>query len=137
MSAFVCNERTISAIIKGFETYSTIFSGGLKCEGYTPSNSVLTSISSERQKMGQALLDYNIKAVDFRYDETSTSWDFRFENVEINEGIVTGCIDCYCYQACEIPDFEETDLYKSLQRLKDCILERLIKKQGQQIEWGI
>lgn len=137
MSAFVCNNRTISAIIKGFEVYSTRFSGGFKCEGYAPTVSVLVNRTGEREKQGQALLNYNIEAVNCRYSEDTKPWKFEFENVEINEGIVKGCIDCYCYQACENPDFYESDLYMSLQRLKDCILERLIEKAGQTVEWGI
>ena len=60
-----------------------------------------------------------------------------FEDVEINEGVAVGCINCYIYQACETPDFETSELYYSMKRLKDRILERLINKAGQEIPWGI
>ena len=63
--------------------------------------------------------------------------EYRFSDVEYNEGMLLGCINCYIYQACETEDFFETDLYRSLQTLKEAILERLIKEKGQDIPWGI
>lgn len=137
MSAYVVSDRTISAIIEGFERYSTKFSGQFECEGYTPENLIIVYGSTQRRKQGQALKNYNVEAVNIRYREDSKPTEFHFEDVEINEGVVVGCIDCYCYQACENPNFYESKLYRSLQGLKTCILERLIKEKGQEIEWGI
>lgn len=137
MSAYVVSDRTISAIVKGFEVYATRFEGHFRCEGYTPENSIIVCGSSQRKKQGQALKNYNVEAVNIRYGEGSEPTEFIFENIDINEGIVVGCIDCYCSQACENPDFYDSKLYASFQSLKKCILERLIKEKGQKIEWGI
>lgn len=137
MSAYVVSDKTLSAIVKGFERYSTRLAGNFECEGYTPEYSMIIFGSSTRKKQGQALKNYNVEAVNIRYRENSEPTEFHFEDVEINEGIVVGCIDCFCYQACENPEFYESKLYRSLQGLKNCILERLIKEKGQEIEWGI
>lgn len=115
MSAFVVNDKTISAIVKGFEYYG----GAFRCENYSPKNQVIFNQTAKRHEEGQALKDYDVLAVAIHYSEEFKQIPFRFEDVEINEGIVVGCIDCFCYQACENPEFYESKLYRSLQGLKN------------------
>lgn len=133
MSAFVVNDKTISAIVKGFEYYGGVF----RCENYSPKNQVIISQAAKRHEEGQALKDYNVLAVAIRYSEDFKQIPFRFENVEIDEGTVIGCIDCFIYQAEENPEFPTSELFYSLQSLKDKIIERLVKKVGQEIPYGL
>lgn len=77
-------------------------------------------LNAKGKTRSQALKNYNVEAVNIRYNEDSKPTEFHFEDVEINEGITVGCIDCYCYQAGENPAFYESKLYRSLQGLKNC-----------------
>lgn len=129
MSAYIVNDKTIHAIVKGFETYEVEY----RAERYNEYNESLQDIKND---IGQSLLDQNYKSVNYRYSKDEKSPIYKYEDVEINEGILLGCIDCYIYQACETDDFFETDLYHSLIRLKTAMLERLIKEKGQKTPWG-
>lgn len=133
MSAYIVSNKTISAIAKAFAAYGTVY----RASNYNPKPSIIKTLRSEITDIGQSLLDQNYASVNARYGEETPAPKFFFEDVEINEGVVVGCIKCYIYQACESPDFETSDLYYSLKRLKDRILERLINKAGQEIPWGI
>lgn len=133
MSAFVVNDKTISAIVKGFEIYGGVF----RCENYNPKNQIIINQTTKRTDEGQALKDYNVQAVAIRYSEEFEQIPFKYEDVEIDEGTVIGCIDCFIYQAEENPDFPTSRLFYSLQSLKDKIIERLVKKVGQEMPYGI
>lgn len=61
---------------------------------------------------------------------------FELAEVEYNEGVLLGCIDCYIYQACETDGFFDSALYGSLQRLKNAMLKKMIQAKGQEIPWG-
>lgn len=133
MSAYIVSNKTISAIAKAFVTYGTVY----RASNYFPKHSMIKTLRSEITDIGQSLLNQNYASVNARYCEKTQAPKFFFEDVEINEGVAVGCINCYIYQACETPCFETSDLYYSLKRLKDRILERLINKAGQEIPWGI
>ena len=133
MSAYIVSNKTISAIAKAFTIYGTVYHAA----NYFPKPSMIKTRGSEIIDIGQSLLDQNYASVNARYCEKTQAPKFFFEDVEINEGVAVGCINCYIYQACETPDFETSELYYSLKRLKDRILERFINKAGQEIPWGI
>lgn len=133
MSAYIVNNKTISAIAKAFVMYGATYSA----ENYNPNPTWIKSLHTTAAEIGQSLLEQNYASVNFRYREETPAPPFEYADVDINEGIVTGCIDCYIYQACETNDFETSELYYSLIRLKDRVLERLIKRAGQEMPWGI
>lgn len=132
MSAYIVNNETIHAIVKGFEIYNADFTA----EGYSRPLQIIIDLQALRDGIGQTLLNQNYKSVNYRYSEETETPKYIYKDVEINEGILVGCIDCYIYQACETDDFFESELYKSLLRLKDAMLERMIKEKGQEITWG-
>lgn len=127
MSAYIVNDETISVIAKGFVEYGV---------GYTAED-----YHSERKdkfhNIGQSLLNQNYKSVNYRYKESTKPRSFQYTNIDINEGMLFGCINCYEYQACETPNFYKSDIYGSLVCLKRAILEKLIKEKGQEIPWGL
>ena len=135
MSAYVVDNKTISALAKAFERWEVKY----KAENYinTNTSSVFIDVGKLIHDIGQSLLDQNYKSVNYRYNEDTPTPNFKFEDVEIDEGIVYGCIRCYNYQACETDDYYESEIYKSLERLKAKMLERLIRKCGMDTEgWG-
>lgn len=135
MSAYVVDNKTISAIAKAFDVYEADY----RAENYINTNKsiVFIDVGALRHDIGQSLLDQNYKSVNYRYNEEEPTPYFEFEDVDIDEGIVYGCIRCYNYQACETDDYFESEIYKSLERLKTKMLERLMHKCGMNTDgWG-
>ena len=134
MSAFIVSDDTITCIAKAFTTYGIEFRGG---RAKTTMEMILFMEESEIKRIGQALLDENYRSVNFRYGEENEAPEFEpTELDEFDEGIVMGCIECYEYQACETNDWEETLVYKDIQRLKSKILMRLLKKFNMKMPYG-
>lgn len=134
MSCFICDDETISALVKGFNTYGVLFA-----KDEFRLDSMKYSRRTKFMLMGQLLLEENIKAYEFRYGEKLKGNEYRsfeFKDVTIDEGIVYGCIRCYNYQLLELPEWESSDIFYSLERLQLKIVERLIDKCGQSMSWG-
>ena len=136
MSAYVVDNKTISALAKACESYEVKYTA----ENFVNTNKfggIFVDVGRLRHDIGQSLLDQNYRSVNFRYNEDNPTPDFKFEDVDIDEGIVYGCINCYNYQACETDDYFESDIYKSLERLKAKMLERLLYRCGMYTDgWG-
>lgn len=132
MSAYIVNDKTIHAIVKGFEMYKAEY----RAKGYKEPIQIIIDLQEIRNGIGQSLLNQNYKSVNFRYNKNDETPIYNYEDVEINEGILLGCIDCYIYQACETDDFFESELYKSLVNLKNAMLEKMINAKGYEIPWG-
>lgn len=132
MSAYIVDNKTIHAIVKGFRVYGAAFAA----EDYKNAVSVITSVKAMSNAIGQSLLNQNYKSVNCRYRENTETPKYNYEDVKINEGILIGYIDCYEYQACETDDYFNSDIHYSLLRLKNEIIERMIKEKGQEIPWG-
>lgn len=134
MSCFICDDETISALVKGFNAYGVLFA-----KDDFRSDSMRYSRYKKFKLMGQFLLEENIKAYNQRYGgqlEGHERMDFNFMDVSINEGIVYGCIRCYNYQLLELPGWESSDICFSLERLQSKVVRRLIDKCGQEEFWG-
>lgn len=143
MSAYIVSNKTISLIAKAFNDYNVTF----KAEDYDPCASFIGGCSAfiDSNKLtnaiGQSLLNQNYRSVNYRYDENEQPPKFKYEDVGdhiINLGDIIGCIDCYNYQACETPDYDESDIYKSLKNLKTAIYENAMRRLGYaDYPWGI
>lgn len=131
MSAYIVSDKTISVIAKGLVDY------GVETEGVKFDTMQMMLINLRYEPIGQWLLEQNYKSANYRYDDDLQTPKFNYEEVEADEGTLLGCIDCYMYQSCETPDFEDTGIYRALQELKRKMLERLIKAKGYEIPWGI
>lgn len=137
MSAYVVDNKTISALAKAFEQYEVRY----EAENYVDTNPFKTNafvdLGALRHDIGQSLLDQNYKSVNYRYSEDTPTPPFTFEDVDIDEGVVYGCIRCYNYQACETDDYFDSYIFKSLEQLKAKMLERLIRRCGMSTDgWG-
>lgn len=132
MSAYIVSDNTIHAIVKGFEVYNADY----KAADYSRPTQIIIDLQAVRNGIGQSLLNQNYKSVNCRYRENTETPKYNYKDVEINEGILYGCIECYIYQACETNDFYESELYNSLQRLKEAMLVSMIKAKGLETPWG-
>ena len=132
MSAYIVNNETICAIVKGFEMFNTEYSA----EDYKKPNSVIIDFKEMRNGIGQSLLEQNYKSVNCRYRDNQKTPKFNYKDVEVNEGIILGCINCYEYQACETNDYETSQIHYSLQSLKNAMLDRYVENSGYEVPWG-
>ena len=133
MSAYIVSNKTISAIAKAFVDWGV----GFLSEDYAPPIGFITPLKELYEAVGQSLLNQNYASVNCRYGEETPTPKFTYEEVDINEGIVYGCIANYNYQACETPDYWESHLYRSLVDLKEFMLKRFIKRSGYDIPYGL
>lgn len=135
MSAFICDNETITCIARAFIDYGVEFRGG---RPKTWVEQICIDVQEETKRIGQALLEANYKSVNFRYNEDTEVPEFEPAELKdgFDEGVVIGCIACYDYQSCEVNDWEETLIYKDLQRLKDKILKRLVNRCGMTMTYG-
>lgn len=133
MSAYIVNDKTITVIAKGFEKYNVTF----KADDYRPQISLFYDRNTFLTEIGQSLLNCNTAAVNYRYGENAEPRKFKLADVDFNEGVLVGCIDCFIYQASELDDFFNTEIYFSLDRLRYAVLKRLIEEKGQEIGFGL
>ena len=133
MSAYIVNNETISVIVKGFDDYSV----GFMASDYSPKAQVIVDYKKQYNEIGQSLLNENYRSVNYRYGEDMKPPKFEYVAVESNEAMLFGCIQCYIYQACETDYFFDSDIYNSLLRLEEAMLERFIGRSGQKIPWGL
>lgn len=124
MSAYIVDNKTISAIAKAFDRYHVDYAA----EDYERPIQIIINVRELRQGIGQSLLNQNYRSVNYRYNEDTEVPVFEYEDVHIDEGIVYGCIQCYEYQACETSDYYESQLHYSLVRMKSKLTERLLKR---------
>lgn len=132
MSAYIVNNETICALVKGFE----MFNAEYRADDYERPIQVIINLNEIRNGIGQSLLNQNYKSVNYRYGKNTKIPTFKYEDVEVNEGIILGCINCYEYQACETDDYFESEIHASMNRLKEAMLERFIERNGYEVPWG-
>lgn len=132
MSAYIVNNETISVIAKAFMEYGVDY----RADNYNPTPHQLILVNETVKAIAQSLLDANYKSVNARYREEEKTPTAEYTDIEINEGLVFGCLRCFNYQACEIEDYENSLLFYSLQDLEYEITRRLITKAGMVAPWG-
>ncbi len=132
MSCYVVNNKTISAIVDGILNYNVDY----RADNYNAPVQVIIDLQKLRNAIGQSLLDQNWDSVNYRYCMHDVAPKFEYERVEVNPGIILGCVQCYEYQAGETKRYLESALHFSLQELVNKMLERYIEKDGFEIPWG-
>lgn len=133
MSAYVVSMETISVLVKGFEIYGVDY----KAENYEKPIQIIIDMNELRKEIGQSLLDQNYKSVNERYGENElVTPEFVYKDLDVDAGMIYGCMQCYEYQACETDDYFESKLHCSLMRLKDAMLKRYIRNENLKIPYG-
>lgn len=129
MSAYVVSHETISVLVKAFEIYGVDY----KAEN-------INNDLNKKKRIGQSLLDQNYASTNIGYSEKELNSfitpEFIYKDLDVDAGIIYGCIQCYEYQACETDDYFESKLHFSLMRLKDAILKRYIRNENLKIPYG-
>lgn len=129
MSAYVVSHETISVLVKGFEIYGVDY----KAEN-------INNDLNKKKRIGQSLLDQNYASTNIGYSKKELNSfitpEFIYKDLDVDAGMIYGCIQCYEYQACETDDYFESKLHFSLMRLKDAMLKRYIRNENLRIPYG-
>lgn len=140
MSCYVVSDKTISVIAKAFVIYGVDF----KDKSYQLDDFDLILVNGRFPKIGKCLLRQNLLSYYARYQDEKTLKHideevekFKYEDVELNPGLIYGCIECYDYQACETKGYETSQIHYSLMRLKDKVARKFIEQNGYEIPWGV
>lgn len=129
MSAYVVSHETISVLVKAFEIYGVDY----KAEN-------INNDLNKKKRIGQSLLDQNYASTNIGYSEKELNSfitpEFIYKDLDVDAGMIYGCIQCYEYQACETDDYFESKLHYSLMKLKDAMLKRYIRNENLEIPYG-
>ena len=124
MSAYVVNQRTISAIVHGARMFDF-----MDLEGVDP--------REEPERVGQLLLDMNIDSVNALYGEDAPHEKYTFHDEDFNVAQIWGSCSCYSYQACETRRYSETEIPKWLRRMQMLCGKRAIEETYGDVPWGL
>jgi len=99
-----------------------------------------------KDEVGQLLMDENVRSVQYRYDRDSFDElpgpvdktgirEYRHNNLDLDLDpiMLLKQLDCYEYQSCECPDWEETDAYAFFQVVR-ALAEPQLPPALQQLE---
>lgn len=133
MSAYIVSKKTIDAIVKGLELY--------KVDLIVPHYDTFMpdmDLVEIRNMRGRLLTKQNCDSANAMCPEKVIEEipDYKYTDVEIDDGILVGCINCYIYHSCETADFFQGDIYNALGRIKSKILAKLIAEKGLLMPWG-
>lgn len=136
MSCYIVSDLTISAIVAamadtGFEP------AGLKDE----KSGVKYNSATCGEIVGQMLLDANYASANERYGEHTRAHEFKLTQKQDGKpftlGEKYGCIQCYEYQTCEQPGYDDSEIHGVLEYVKGDLAEKMLKKLGEKRVWGL
>lgn len=131
MSAFVVSDAHINAIVN----FTLICAPAYKLSGYSFQGEYHEWPSPE--KLGQILLDENVRSVNARYSNKTEPDTFVFKRTWKAVSAVTmlKALDCLDYQSCESSDWEDTLAYRLIEVMRQWTIGRL--PGYEEAEWGI
>lgn len=108
MSAFMVGNGHIDVLVNAIAQYG------------------ITSKDARRldyRALGQLLWDENARSVDHRYQETNPRDRYVLHTTEgdLDPVAVLKAVDCYIYQSCEHPGWEDSDAHTWMTRLREAI----------------
>jgi hypothetical protein len=83
---------------------------------------------SNRDEIGQILLDENADSVNHLYGDTAAAGDYRNQRPQHTEWSIAellNALDAYTYQACERPDWEHSQAKAFCDQLRDRLISEL------------
>lgn len=143
MSCYVVKNKVIDLMV------SWIMSRGIayKAENYHYEGfmGILFEVNEMANAIGQSLLDANYDSVNYRYGEDKKAPTYKYSEDacldsvanETYEADVYSAIQEYNYQACETENYFESDLYHTLQNIKEDMLVGLLRQKCPNADgWG-
>jgi hypothetical protein len=132
MSAFVVDREHIEYLIEaglyfGFRERGPLTWLGPGKGSYESRRRELNSETASQ--VGQVIWAENHRSVSYRYEEAQACPEYRHVSralpMRLDPVQVLKSIACLDYQSCECPDWEETEAYAFLERLRDAAIHAL------------
>lgn len=111
MSAFIVSDKHISALVSAGSLWGVKY---FHSEMWRP-------IRGRENEIGQILLNENYRSVNYRYSEDEQPHHFRHVPSLMKYSllqIIKAC-NCYNYQACETPDYYDTEAYSIVMAIRE------------------
>ena len=133
MSCYVVDKKVIDLMVSWIFDHNDYKAENYSYNGY---GGILFDVSEMRNAIGQSLLDANYDSVNYRYDENRKAPTYEYSEDALRESCKNGtyqadvysAIQEYNYQACETENYFESELYHSLQDVKEGMLVGLLKR---------
>lgn len=134
MSAWICNDSTIEIIVNGLAHFGVNLADRRQKKVLHPFYS-----KDDYERAAQLLINQNYRSVNYRYCTKNKPRHFTrvlAEPILVDFSTpyslyaLYKCIGCYEYQACETPDYEKSDIHRSLLTLTSEITYRLFSAMG-------
>jgi len=122
MSAYIVENETIDRIINYFRVE-------YEKEGYIKQLLDMADLSFPRDfgRLGQAMLTLNTMAVNYRYNENTKPPVYKFRLMPPPEDVqAVKSLQCFLYQCSEGEQFEETKLFKILEKAMRWIMKKIV-----------
>lgn len=129
MSAFLVDPEHINVLVHA----ATAFRSGDTMSWCVPDDSEIYGYRYVRadtespDRIGQMLLDQNAASVNHRYDEDE-SYIYAYSTPKQRDWLpvdILGAISCYEYQACETPNWRDTEAHAFCEALRGRMIRRL------------
>ncbi len=142
MSCYVVDKKVIDLMVSWIFDHNDYKAENYHYDGYM---GILFDVKEMRNAIGQSLLDTNYDSVNYRYDENRKAPTYEYSEDALRESCKNGtyladvysAIQEYNYQACETENYFESELYHSLQDVKESMLVLLLKQQCPKADgWG-
>lgn len=133
MSCYVVDKKVIDLMVSWIFDHNNYKAENYSYNGY---GGILFDANEMRNAIGQSLLDANYDSVNCRYDENRKAPTYEYSEDALQESLKNGtyqadvysAIQEYNYQACETDNYFESDLYHTLQNVKEGMLVGLLKR---------
>lgn len=133
MSCYVVDKKVIDLMVSWIFNHNDYKAENYSYNGY---GGILFDVNEMRNAIGQSLLDANYDSVNCRYDENRKAPTYEYSEDAMKESLknktyeadVYSAIQEYNYQACEGDNYFESDLYHTLQNVKEGMLVGLLKR---------
>ena len=114
MSAFIVCDEHISAMLRA-AALSNLPGDGLAYRWNDESH----YFNGSAHVVGQKLLDENYRSVNYRYGESDAPRIYTHPTVSHKTAVqIIKAIHCYRYQACETPDWEQSEAFAICEALE-------------------
>jgi hypothetical protein len=96
----------------------------------------------DADELGQLLIAANVESVNYRYNESTPVPAYKFRQVSsLNSmlatwGDVLRAIDCFEYQACEVPDYHLSLAHIAIDGIRRKVVDRMVSFHYPDTDWS-
>lgn len=129
MSAFVVSDNHINTLV----TFGKLH----RCRVYIGNPTTHLDFFDQPDLIARILYKANVDSVNYRYREHEPAASFKYKTAGVYAKpieIIKAC-DCFDYQACEVPDYDNTAAAKLIDSVRRAAIRALPGYDG--ASWGI